>query len=130
MYKRMILFFLLISFKTFAQEELPLAYLQNFDGKSTNYSTDGSDDNLISLQGGRYHVDRKKSDEATSYYWGNPMISFERDYNIEALMRHEGGADTMATGSLLRPRTLITVTRLKFPRMVTSMCLLIKRGIS
>lgn len=80
------------SLTTFAQSELPLAYLQNFDGKTTTYSTEGNDQNLIYLQGGRYHIERKKNDESTTYYWGNPMISFDKDFDVEALIKHEGGA--------------------------------------
>lgn len=92
MHKQIIVLLLLLSFKSFGQSELPLAFLQNFDGKSTLYSMDGADDNLIYLQNGRYHINRKKNDESTTYYWGNPMISFDKDYDVEALFRHEDGA--------------------------------------
>lgn len=95
---RFILLFSFFSVYTFGQSDLPLAFLQNFDGKATLYSTDGNDQNVIYLQGGRYHIERKKSDESTTYYWGNPMISFDKDYDVESLMRHEGGADNYGFG--------------------------------
>lgn len=89
---------LLASLNASAQDQLPLAFLQNFDGKSTLYSMDGTDNNRIYLHDGRYHVDRNKNDEATTFYWGNPMISFDQDYDVEALVRHEGGADDYGYG--------------------------------
>jgi outer membrane protein OmpA-like peptidoglycan-associated protein len=97
MHKLAFVLFVLTSVTTFSQD-LPLAFLQNFDGKSTSYSTEGANDNLIYLKGGRYHIDRKKTDEATTYYWGNPMISFDKDYDVEALMKLEGGAEDYGYG--------------------------------
>lgn len=98
MYKLVVPFFLLCVSELFGQSDLPLAFLQNFDGKSTLYSMDGSDANLIYLKDGRYHIDRKKTDEATTYYWGNPMISFDKDYDAELLIRLEGGSEDYGYG--------------------------------
>jgi outer membrane protein OmpA-like peptidoglycan-associated protein len=92
MQRLLLLLGIICSLNVHAQSDLPLAYLQNFDGSSTEFVMDSENDNLIYLENGRYHIDRKKHDEASTYYWGNPMIDFNEDYDIETMVRYEGGA--------------------------------------
>lgn len=98
MQKLLTIFAILFTHTLSGQSELPLAFLQNFNGSTAEYSMDGTDDNRIYLQNGRYNVDRKKNDQATTYYWGNPMIQFDKDYDFEILVRHEGGATNYGYG--------------------------------